>query len=184
MIPTQSTASCIAAARTLALCADPRAGVAVELGAWLGALTAEMASANHDLEIHCYDRFVVDDARAIPKARRQGVALTLGQDLLPRVRAALPDRVHLHQGEIAQATWCGKPIVLHVDDACKQAGAWSAALRTFSPSWIPGVTALLLLDYHFPRATRQRDWARAHSAHLEQLSEFPAAFRFLGGVVC
>jgi hypothetical protein len=186
LIPTQSTAACFAAVRTLALATEPTVGVAVELGAWLGAMTAAMAEANPELEIHAFDRFVVDDPRAIGKARRQGVTLELGQALAPLVRAALAryPRVHLHPGEISEASWDGGPIALHVDDACKQPPAFAAALRTFAPSWVPRRTHVVLLDFYFPGAGCQRDWARAHRAKLKQVSEFPAVFRYFGGRVC
>ena len=184
-IPTQSTDACFAGVRTLALSTQPADGVAVELGAWLGAMTAAIAAANPELEVHAFDRFVVRDPRELGKAARQGGKLKMLQDLLPMVRASLAKypRVHLHQGEIHRARWTGQPIALQVDDACKQPASFAAALRIFSPSWVARRTHVVLLDYYYPPAKCQRAWVQAHSSQLEQVSEYPAAFLYLGGRV-
>ncbi len=194
VIPSQSTPACDAAVSAAARDAPASAGVAVELGTWLGHTTRVIAEANPELEIHSFDRFRPNHTE-VAKAAAQGVELAYGVSCLPWVRTALGGlHVTLHEGPIERAGWDGESIVLHVDDACKMRAEFDAALRTFSPCWLAGVTRVVLLDFWWhelypagperERRRYQQQWLHAHEGCFEVESERPMVLRYLGGRVC
>lgn len=194
VIPSQSTAACDAAVALAAREAPPSAGVAVELGTWLGHTTRVIAEANPELEIHSFDRFRPNHTE-VAKAHAAGVELAYGVSCLPWVRIALGGlRVTLHEGPIEHATWDGESIVLHVDDACKMQAEFDAAIRTFSPSWLPGLTRVVLLDYWWhelypagperERRAYQKRWLAERAGCFEVESDRPMVLRYLGGRLC
>ena len=181
----------------------------VELGAWLGAGTAQLAAGVRDsgrnVWVHAFDRFEAT-ASEVEKAREAGSRLEIGQSTRGVVwkhllAAGLWPRVCLHSIDIRKAKWPspeitrpgGGAIALHVDDACKRGPAFLHALRTFGPSWIPGVTVVVLMDFWYfetPGTDEglafQYDWMGEHCECFEVLrARMPptsaAAFRYLGG---
>jgi len=148
---------------------------AVEVGVWLGAGTVEIARGLHpDAELHCFDRFCAT-ADEVRKAKRFGVRLRHGEDTSPRV-VDLVSPVHpltIHRGDIAQATWCGKPIDLYVDDAAKQPDTFRHVMRTLGPSWVVGETIVILMDLHFWRRTGRE----AHRCQQRFIDRHNGAFR-------
>jgi hypothetical protein len=149
----------------------------VELGSWLGAGTAQLALGIVDrgpkqhLEIHCYDRWAALPDE-VSKARKAGISLREGQDTLPNILALLepfPVSIHFHKGDLARARWNGEPISIYVDDACKKPSLFFHALRTFGPSWIPGKTVVVLMDFHF--------WKKAKSKSYRCQREFIDRYR-------
>jgi hypothetical protein len=127
----------------------------VELGTWLGAGTAQMATGlqsrqdSHGIKIHTFDSFNIS-ASSAEKARNQGVEFTEGDDTLPWVREALKAYdpiIEFHKGMLDdQTTWTGEPISLYVDDATKYPYTFYLCLKKFGPSWIPGKTVVVLMD--------------------------------------
>ena len=78
--------------------------------------------------------------------------LTLEEDTLPRVRRTLEPfgcPVEFHKGELLGVEWHGSPISVYVDDASKMPEAFIHAIQTFGPSWVPGRTRLVLMDYDY-----------------------------------
>lgn len=161
----------------------------VEIGTWLGAGAAHLAG---HAPLCCYDRWRANGDQ-VRKARRFGVTLEAGQDTLPIARAMLgplADGICFHQGEIQRAEWHGRPIGLYVDDACKTAGMWKRAMKTFGPSFVPGETVLVLMDYHYdekggPGFRAQKRYVRHHAGAFTCLAErlgdgSTAVFRFEG----
>ena len=145
----------------------------VELGCWLGAGTAQMAlglldrPADHGVSIHCYDTFQLSEESAL-KAQRQGVPLGKGDDMLPWVTGALAPfggDIHLHKGFIGDETvWSGEKISLHVDDATKYPHTFYKTLKIFGPSWVPGETVVVLMDFWLfrkPHNAHRVDYMRA-----------------------
>lgn len=138
----------------------------VELGCWLGAGTAQMALGlrerpeGHGVTIDCYDNFLISPA-SVQKAARQGVTFTEGQDSLPWVTQALEPfgpGITLHKGMLTSSVfWSGHPISLYVDDASKYPWTFYTCLKLFGPSWIPGQTVVVLMDYWL--------FKKAHNAH-------------------
>lgn len=161
----------------------------VEVGVWLGAGTAQLAlgllGRAHPPEIHAYDRFEAS-RREAEKAAAFGVRLRPGQDTTPVVRDLLRPfgaPVRLHRGNLLNQSWTGGPIGLYVDDASKAPHVFNHVLRTFGPSWAPGVTALVLMDYtHFQNRDGERaealrcqhDFISAHPAHFKPIPDADA----------
>jgi len=132
-------------------------GVAVECGSWLGRSFAHLCmglrSAGYDREIHSYDRFEANDDE-VEKAAAQGVELCAGQDTTSLfLENVMPyySHVRAHRGRIERASWCGDPIEIFLIDAAKREAPFKATLRTFGPSFIPGVTIIGLMDFNFHR---------------------------------
>jgi len=132
-----------------------RVGLAVECGSWLGATCAALAAglvrAGYDRPIHCFDQWRATWSE-VRKAGEAGVRIEPGQNLEPLFRANVtptyPDLV-THRGPIQGAKWTGEPIAFFLLDGAKTEPAFSATLRTFGPSWVPGLTVVGLLDYFY-----------------------------------
>jgi hypothetical protein len=159
--------------------AVPPKGSIVELGPWLGAGTVHLArgAARAGAILHCYDRWTCVSGDAA-KAQLAGLNVRPGDDLLPHFKHFMGDhldRIELHRGEIAAATWRGGPIHLYVDDASKSPSLWAHAMQTFGPSFISG-TILILMDFFYyekagERYRAQADWMAAHTAEFELLDD-------------
>ena len=133
----------------------------VEVGTWLGAGTAQLAlgirerARPSEVALHCYDRWQANRSE-ITKAAGCGVHLAFEEDTLPRVRRTLDPfgvPVEYHKGELLGVQWDGGPISVYVDDATKMPEAFLHALRTFGPSWVPGTTRLVFMDYDYWRTS-------------------------------
>lgn len=191
-IPSQSQPACDAAVRAAASAVPASAGVAVELGCWLGHTTEVISEANPELEIHAFDKFIPNHTE-VAKAAAQGVELVHGVSCRPWVARALEGRrVVLHEGQIERARWDGEPIALHVDDACKMQPEFDRAIATFSPSWLAGLTRVVLLDFwwheRYPegpereRRAYQRRWVASHAECFSIVSTRPWVGLYLGGL--
>lgn len=138
-----------------AAAAVPEGQAIVEVGAWLGSGTAQLALGVMDsgkaTPIHCYDRWRANGTEVEKIRRKAQIETDDGQDLLPMFRdylAPFDAEIICHQGMLKDAEWTGGPIGLYVDDAAKQEINFRNVLRVFGPSWIPGETVLILMDYH------------------------------------
>ena len=177
----------------------------VELGAWLGAGTAQFAigireRARQDLQLHVYDNFATSRSSA-EKANRQGYTdLREGDDTLARVTETLRPfgvPVNFTQGMLGPDTrWSGMPISVYSDDASKYAHTFFACLKVFAPSWIVGTTVLVLMDYNLFRMKTdlppnrlesmraQYDFMTSHPDKFEEMAtgmpyRTAAAFRYV-----
>lgn len=132
-------------------------GVAVELGSWLGAtavpLLEGLVEAGYDRPFYAYDIWTANEEQVL-KARKEGVSLTVGQNLLP-LFADNVERVYLNnkynRGYINATIlkYPKKPIEICLFDAPKCNPTFENAVRGLHEYWIPGVTILGLLDYYF-----------------------------------
>ena len=138
----------------------PAGTAIVEVGSWLGAGTAQLLLGagerrrTREVAVHTYDLWrAYRDSRA--KAAMFGVRLSWQEDTLPRVRRSLEPfgvPVEFHRGDIRKAGWNDGPISVYVDDAAKTPALFAHVLRTFGPSWMPGETVVVLMDYdHWKR---------------------------------
>lgn len=134
-------------------------GYAVECGAWLGGGTAALAQglshARYDRPLCVYDRWN-PNAEEVQKARIDGVSIAIGQNIEPTFRNLVEPHcggfdIKTYRGKIEHAKWCGHPIEMFFLDAAKRPGPFYGTLKTFGPSWMPGVTTIGLLDYGFYR---------------------------------
>lgn len=135
--------------------AVPEGCCIVEVGAWLGAGTAQLAigasRASPVPRIHVFDRFRASKSEVL-KAEKGGIRLKKGQSTLPLIQknlAGFEVSIELNQISIEDITWQHGPIGLYVDDAAKVPNSFHHVLRTFGPSWVPGTTLLILMDYGY-----------------------------------
>jgi len=150
----------------------PEGSCIVEVGAWLGAGTAQLAlgakKASPVPKIHVFDRFHASRSEVV-KADKGGISLKKGQSTLPLVQenlARFDAQIEYYQGSIEDIVWTGGPIGLYVDDAAKVPSSFYAVLKAFGPSWIPGVTTLILMDYGYWKR-HQNDPARATELRVQ-----------------
>lgn len=170
----------------------PKGQAVVEVGAWLGAGTLHLAQGIADSgrgnPLHIYDRFRVS-ANEARKASGFGVTLTPGQDTVPFVRNVIaPTGVdaRFHKGDLLMAGWREGPIGLYVDDAAKNKMHFLHVVHCFGPSWVPGQTVLVLMDFHFwkvktdpaeqARYRFQTDFIAAHAGCFEALTPADAGY--------
>ncbi len=158
-------------------------GAVVECGSWLGASCAPVAMAmrdrNSSAPIHCFDRW---EASFVEVARVENLNLDFAQDLskifLGNI-SAIYSNVIAHKGELLNSKWDGSPVELQIDDANKGPREFYHMLRTFGPSWIPGKTKLVLMDYCYYEKQKsgrerrefkcQKDFIDEHAEHFEML---------------
>lgn len=161
--------------------AAPAETAIVELGSWMGAVTAQLAlglrsrQERHGIVIHSYDRWQATEAEVKKAWLKRRIQLESGQDTLPLVKdilAPFGETIRFHKGQIIDAEWCGDPISVHIDDATKSTKPFYHSLRTFGPCWMPGQTIVVLMDYnHWRRSGKethkcQLNFIEAHRAHF------------------
>lgn len=151
-------------------------GAAVECGSWLGASCAALASglveAGYDRPIYCYDRWEANPSE-VEKAARLGLALHPGEDLEPHFRRHVEtfySELRTTRGSIRHAIWDSGPIEIFLLDAAKREPDFGDTLRSFGPSWIPGVTVVGLLDFYFYRKKQgpEREEFRCQKRFVER----------------
>lgn len=154
----------------------------VEVGAWLGAGTAQMAMATRSSDpmpkIHTYDMFTArsDEVR---KAKADGISIELDHDTLPQVRSVLDPigaDITFHKGNILDYGWDGGPIGLYVDDAAKTPTLFYHVLDTFARSWIPGETIVVLMDYSYWATLTNRRGKRRLKVQQDIVERHPGCF--------
>jgi hypothetical protein len=169
----------------------------VEVGSWLGAGTAQLALGLREREqagsvdIHCYDRWEANDPEVEKAARMKNLSLHAGQDTLPWVMDTLRPfgvPIRFTKVDLRNATWDGGPISIYIDDAAKTPSKFLHVLRTFGPHWIPGVTLVVLMDFHFWKKTgldkhkAQMRFLEIYQDHFEPVEGFQVdtndAFRY------
>lgn len=178
------------------------AGYAVECGAWLGGGTAALADglveAGYDRPLCVYDKWKANREEVF-KAKWGSVSVIENQNLEPIFRDFASPHckgfdLKTYQGFIERAKWCGHPIEIWLLDAAKREGPFYGALKTFGPSWIPGVTTVGLLDFGFYRKfgddpkgelyLEQRAFIDRFSDRFELIEDFgphdsPAFFKYV-----
>lgn len=132
-------------------------GDVVEVGSWLGSscayLSLGLRDAGSTAWIHCFDRFRANEAEC-EKARRAGCDLRPGQDTEPVFRehvSSIYPRIRSHKVDLREISWAGAPIEIYVDDAAKQRPQFMHVMNTFGPSFVAGVTTVVLMDLNMYR---------------------------------
>lgn len=166
----------------------------VEVGCWLGAGTAQLALGIREradgpqISLHCFDRWQANEPE-VEKAARRGLHLRVGEDILPYARRTLEPfdvPIEFHKGDLRESRWSSGPISVYVDDASKTPKLFFHALRTFGPSWVPGETVIVLMDYDIwqktgdERHTCQKQFIERHAKSFEPVMQFDqAVFRYV-----
>jgi hypothetical protein len=148
---------------TRCLATDERvAGEVVELGTWLGASSRAIARGlsarpGPTRRFHAYDTFTFDDIEA--RAARTPLA-GLHHDgdsfraLYERRLGRHAGLVDVHEGDILDATWDGRPVGLLYVDLAKTWEIWRHVRATFLPNLEVGGVVV------------QQDWAHANTPWL------------------
>ena len=156
----------------------------VDLGSWLGSLTASLAAgalANrnpgfHGPRVFAYDTFVWRDWMT-PLAEKYGVrGFSDGDSFLPRFLAETErwkSVIEARPGDVASMQWDGRPISILVIDAMKDETTARAIVSTFFPSLVPGKSLVFQQDFsHFYTSWIHLIWWRLRS-HLELVEDVP-----------
>ena len=161
-------------------------GVAVECGAWLGASTVALAAGlkegGYDRTLHVFDRWRATESE-VKKAAAGGVAIENRENLRARFLAnagAVGVDVEAHECQLVFVRWWeAEPIELFLLDAAKWEPGFSAVMRAFGPYWIPGVTTVGLLDYHYWRRQEDERWRKEMRCQERFIDRHPEAFTVL-----
>jgi hypothetical protein len=157
-------------------------GHVVEVGSWLGSSCAHIAlglqESRSSVWIHCYDRFRSNESEC-EKSEAQGVVLQPGQDTEQVfLENVLPiySRIRAHKTTLEKIEWDRQPIEVYIDDAAKQRSQFLHVMKTFGPSFIPGVTTLVLMDFNMFRnknySRRRRKRFRAQKQIMDRLKKY------------
>ena len=159
-------------------------GELVDLGSWLGSLTASLAAGllanpNHHLgqtTVHAYDTFVWRDWMT-PLARKYGVTgYSDGESFLPRFLAETKKWKHVikaRPGDVASFRWNGRPICILVIDAMKDEQTARAIVSNFFPSLVAGRSLVFQQDFsHFYTSWIHLIWWRLRT-YLELIEDVP-----------
>jgi hypothetical protein len=140
----------------------------VEVGAWLGAGTYELASAMNDhghsqSTLHVYDRFEADK-KGVAKAKGaykycagidldglgSPIRLKVGRDTLPIIRGFLDPFpfVRFYKGNVNALAYTGKPIGVLVVDAAKTGKIFRHLMASLEPHLAHGAV-VFFMDFWF-----------------------------------
>src|SRR6266511_4956504 len=128
----------------------------VDAGCFLGGSTAALLAGVRDRKepwqgppVESYDLFRVEKF-TIPKFFRDEETVRVGETFRPRFDAHIArfDVPHVvHEGDITQIGWSGRPIDILFLDVLKSWEINDAVLRDFFPSLVPGRSVILHQDY-------------------------------------
>jgi hypothetical protein len=160
------------------------AGHFVDLGSWLGSLTASLAAgllANPKARlplptVFAFDTFVWREWMT-PLAARYGVTgFGDGESFLPRFIAETrkwKSVIETRPGDVASMSWDGGTISILVIDAMKDEHTAQAIVSTFFPSLVPGKSLVFQQDFsHFYTSWIHLIWWRLRSC-LELVEDVP-----------
>lgn len=153
----------------------------VEVGSWLGGITAYLAlgvlDTGRKLNIHVYDRFTASCSE-VNKALKFGLTIHEGQDTQPVHASYLKPfgvPITYHQGNIRNSLWTGEPIGIYVDDACKRKPEFDHVRKHFFPSIVSGGILVLMDYYYFVKkndpSLRYQASVMMHDSHFEMIDK-------------
>lgn len=159
-------------------------GCAIEVGCWLGATSVALldglVEAGYDLPFWAFDRWMANVSE-VRKAAQQHVRIRPRQDLKPIYHknvSPVYNDIRMIQGNVPRTlqSFPAQLIEFCMFDAPKRNPVFQKTIDFFIPHFIPGVTILGLLDYHFylrRRLNRKGDWEEflAPVKFIEQFSE-------------
>ena len=161
-------------------------GLAMELGCWLGAtsvpLLQGLVNAGYDKAFWAFDRWIANDEQ-ISKAAKFGVTITKDQSTLDNyINNTIPiyNKVKTVKGDLPDTlqAFDKKPIEICIFDAPKSNPIFINSLRALEPYFIPNVTVLGLLDYHFWKSQKKRK-RKIYYEPVKFIEQNPDTFEFL-----
>lgn len=178
---------------------DVREGAIVELGPWLGSVTGFLCLAvkhsGADVPIHVFDKWHVNDHYKTRAMQYHGIEIEGPDDLVDIYKeniAPFGVDVHMHRGSIYKAEWDGSPISLYINDAGSMKRPTDHTFQLFSPSFIPGVTIVFMMDMFFFSTNEegfryQKDFMNRNKSVFQFISHPPRSmcgiYRYLGGEI-
>ena len=135
-------------------------GAVVDAGSFLGksaSLFAAGLSQNPvappaSRKVHCYDNFRVNESVTVDFLRKNyGRELAIGEstrELFDNQTAPFRTMLKVHAGDFHQAQWMDGPIEILMVDIAKSQSLWAHLLAEMFPSLVPGVSVVILQDYH------------------------------------
>jgi len=170
------------------------AGVAMEVGCWLGASSAALldglVKAGYDKTFWAFDRWCANSSE-VRQAAENEVRIHEKQDLRPlyaeNVSSIYP-HLHMSKGKIPMKfqAYTGEPIEICLFDAPKRNPVFDDSIRFCEPYFIPGVTVLGLMDYYFYKrrqeTQKKTEWVKflapvnfieKHPENFTLMKEFP-----------
>lgn len=134
----------------------------VELGAWLGAGTAQLClgAKSSSAVVHTYDRWTATQDE-VKKAEEYGINLEVGEYTLPRVRhwlAPFDVDIRFHEGSLYEWSPPHGPIGLYVDDAGKMRRPFNYKMETFLPHCTDGCVLVLMDFWYFKKFSGVKRW--------------------------
>lgn len=128
----------------------------VEIGAWMGSnsgyLSIGRLLADRPARHHVFDPFSAEGPWYEKALKYQHIKLATPDSLLKIYKRNMKPfgvPIEIHRESAFTAEWHGGPIDLFVDDyGCSQ-GEMEDKIRIFYPSFIPGKTIIIMVDYYF-----------------------------------
>ncbi|WP_367399423.1 MULTISPECIES: class I SAM-dependent methyltransferase [Methylorubrum] len=175
-------------------------GDIIDAGAFLGCsayclakgLDENLRVGSKSGRLHSYDLFHLwtepgvshDDMSDFLK-RSYGIE-TAGQEstfhIFSQNLGALARHVRIHQGDILQEQWPGRPIEILFIDICKTQPVWQHVIRMFFKSLIPGVSLVVHQDWHhasLPYLPIAQEYMSDYFEIFEPKANDSAAFRLI-----
>jgi hypothetical protein len=159
-------------------------GQIIDLGSWLGSLTASLAAglmvnprlADSSIRIHAYDTFVWSSWME-PMGKRHGIrGYSEGESFLPEFRRLMrkwESLIEVHAGDVADFPWTGEPVSILVIDAMKDEGTARFIMTNFFPSLVAGRSLVFQQDFaHFYTSWIHLIWYRIRD-NLELIEDLP-----------
>ncbi|MGE7154637.1 class I SAM-dependent methyltransferase [Methylorubrum rhodesianum] len=175
-------------------------GEIIDAGAFLGSSAYCLAKGldenarvqNKSGRLHSYDLFHLWTEPGVSQTdmseflkRTYGID-TAGQEstfhIYSRNLGALARHVRIHQGDILQEQWTGRPIEILFIDICKTRPIWQHVIRIFFKSLIPGVSIVVHQDWHhtaLPYLHVAQEYMAEYFEILEPKADDSAAFRLI-----
>jgi len=173
--------------------AVPSGQMIVEIGPWLGSASAHLAlgmmRGGHDVELHAFDIWHIDEHWQEKALKHNNIDFPIGLDLEPGWRCNMkpfPVKVFSHKGDICHAKWNGEPIGLLVDDISNTKSLINSTMRIFGSSLVEGAK-VVLMDWQFFLGPQEEFMRENYNAfdYLECLPRpsMAAIFRRLEGEI-
>jgi hypothetical protein len=147
------------------VCAMPNGLSIVEMGAWLGAGTAQIALAMYKHEknlstLYCCDLFFAHGKEA-DKAKNQGVNLESHQDTLPVIKDHLKElskyvKIEFHKGNVSTYKHAGEKIGIFILDCTKKNPSFTNLITRMEKHFIKGQTIVFFMDYYYFKKTKDK----------------------------
>jgi len=152
----------------------------VEMGAWLGAGTAQIAYSMQKYgkdksTLYCIDSFLVH-GRELEKAKNQGLMVKHHQDTLSIVKNYLSElsenvNIEFHKMNVMTYKHTGEKIGVYVLDCAKKDPTFTTLITKMEKYFIPGKTIVFFMDYYYYKKTKS-DSNKAQERYVKKSHKY------------